>query len=196
MNLPRGSLVRSRVVSDPGVALAEVLERRLTGYAVLEPQDSILLETDANGVLTFESGVPVLAYHAGTDRGGPSALADLAVPGPYSVDIYELDREELAEAHDTPELRVPPGMPADRLAADADLVDRTRACAPADRLRTGSIDSAGADTGTGDGPSSDEGAGAVEAFLADEETIEEIRRQAREEARTRAAEWGLDDELA
>ena len=194
MNLPCGTLVRSRVVSDPGVALAEALDRRLTGYAVLEPQDAILLETDSNGVLTFEAGVPVLAYHAGTDRGGPNALADLAVPGPYSVDLYELAGEDLAAAHDTPDLRVPPGMPADRLAGDADLVDLTRVRAPADRL--------GADTGDdgdgdGDGPTpTDEGPGAVEAFLADADRIEEIREQAREEARSRAAEWGLDDELA
>ena len=198
MNLPRGTLVRSRVVSDPGVALAEALDRRLTGYAVLEPQDAILLETDSSGVLTFEAGVPVLAYHAGTDRGGPNALADLAVPGPYSVDLHELGREDLVEAHDTPELRVPPGMPADRLADDPDLVDRTRERAPADRLRADAGDRGDrGDNGNDADPNlTNEGSGAVEAFLADADRIEEIKAQAREEARSRAEEWGLDDELA
>jgi hypothetical protein len=82
MRLPHGELVRSRVVSDPATALVAAAERELTGYAVFEPQDSLLLDADGRGVVTFEAGVPVLAYHTGTDRGGPEAIADLAVPGP------------------------------------------------------------------------------------------------------------------
>ena len=181
MNLPTGRLVRSRVVDDPSVALAAALDRELTGYCVLAPQDALLLDADGKGVLTFESGVPVVAYHASTDRGGPAALADLAVPGPYSADLYELDADALAEVHDTPELQVPPGMAAERLAGDPDLAERTRATAPADRLAGTAVEG--------------ESRSAVEAFLADEGKVEAIREQAREEARRRAEEWGLDDEL-
>ncbi|MFB6123160.1 MAG: hypothetical protein ABEJ78_06850, partial [Haloferacaceae archaeon] len=102
MKIPRGRLVRSRVVSDPGVALASALDRELTGYAVFEPQDALLLDEGTAGVVTFESGVPVLAYNTETDRGGADALADLAVPGPYSVELYEVDATALEDAHDTP----------------------------------------------------------------------------------------------
>lgn len=183
MNLPTGQLVRSRVVDDPAAALETALDRGLTGYCVLAPQDALLLDDGSKGVLTFEDGVPVVAYHVGSDRGGPAALADLAVPGPYSADLYELNSQDLAEVHDTPELAVPPGMAAERLAGDPDLAERTRAVAPDDR-RTGA-------TAQGDGPES-----AVEAFLADEGKVEAIREQARAEARQRAEEWGLEDELA
>jgi hypothetical protein len=178
MNVPRGRLVRSRVVDDPGVVLDAALDRSLTGYAVLEPQDALLFDDGARGVMTFESGVPVLVYDATTDRGGPDALADLAGPGPYRVELYELPPAALDAAHDTPALRVPPAMPAERLVGDADLAARTREAAPESRL-------------------ADEPAGsAVEAFLADETKIEAIRTQAREEAQRRAAEWGLTDALA
>lgn len=178
MNVPRGRLVRSRVVDDPGVVLDAALNRSLTGYAVLEPQDALLFDDGARGVMTFESGVPVLVYDATTDRGGPDALADLAGPGPYRAELYELPPAALDAAHDTPALRVPPAMPAERLVGDADLAARTREAAPESRLAD---DSAGS---------------AVEAFLADETKIEAIRTQAREEAQRRAAEWGLTDALA
>jgi len=178
MKIPRGELVRSRVVSDPAVALEAALDRELTGYAVLEPQDALLLDRGTTGVITFEDGVPVLAYDVESDGGGPDALADLAVPGPYRVELYELEPADLAEAHDTPELSVPPGTPAERLAGDPELADRTREVAPEDRLRD------------------DDPASPVEAFLADEEKIAAIREQAREEATQKAEEWGLDDQLA
>lgn len=178
MKIPRGELVRSRVVSDPAVALASALDRELTGYAVLEPQDALLLDRGTTGVLTFEDGVPVLAYDMESDAGGTDALADLAVPGPYRVELYELEPADLAEAHDTPELSVPPGTPAERLAGDPELADRTREAAPEDRLRD------------------DDPASPVEAFLADEEKIAAIREQAREEAAQKAEEWGFDDQLA
>jgi hypothetical protein len=181
MKIPRGSLLRSRVVTNPGVTLETALDRELTGYAVIEPQDTLLLGGETRGVLTFEAGVPALAYDTATDSGGPDALGDLAVPGPYSVDLYELDPADLATAHETPELQVPPGMPAERLAGDPDLARRTREAAPSDRL-------ADADAETTADP--------VESFLADEEKIDAIQRQAREEARERAAEWGLTDQLA
>jgi len=176
MNIPRGELLRSRVVDDPGAALAAALDRRLTGYAVFEPQDALLLGDETRGVVTFEDGVPVLAYCTETDRGGADALADVAGPGPYSVELYELDRTALAEAHEADDLRVSPGLPAERLGTDRDLVTRTREAAPDDRLGTDDTD-------------------AVEAFLADESQIEAIREQARNEARSRAEEWGLTDAL-
>jgi len=175
MRIPRGDLLRSRVVDDPATTLSTALDRRLTGYAVFEPQDAILLDDETRGVLTFEAGIPTLAYCTDTDRGGADALNDLAGPGPYSVDLYELDRADLAEAHEADDLRVPPGLPAERLAADRDLVTRTREAAPEERL--------------GDD------ADAVATFLEDEAGIEAIREQARAEARARAEEWGLTDAL-
>jgi hypothetical protein len=177
MRIPRGDLLRSRVVDDPGSTLSAALERRLTGYAVFEPQDTVLLGGETRGVVTFEDGVPVLAYCPDTDRGGADALADVAGPGPYSVDLYELDRTALAEAHEADDLRVSPGLPAERLGGSRDLVTRTREAAPEERL------------------GSDDDTAAVEAFLDDEAQIAAIRERAREEAQARAAEWGLTDAL-
>jgi len=179
MRLPRGQLVRSRVVGDPATALATALDRDLTGYVVFEPGDALLLDADGRGVLTFEDGVPVLAYHTGTDAGGSEAIADFAVPGPYSVEAFELDPAALADLHDTPALRVPPGLPAERLAGDPALADRTRDVAPDDRVGT-----------------NDDASSPVAAFLDDEEKVAAIREQARTEARNRAEEWGLTDALA
>ncbi|WP_324663330.1 hypothetical protein [Haloarcula sediminis] len=180
MRLPRGRLRKSRVVTDPREPLAEVLDREVTGYAVFEPQDSLLLDADGRGVVTFADGVPVVAYHTGTGRGGPPALADLAVPGPYHVSVFELDAADLASVHEVEELRVPPGMPAERLAGDPALADSTRRGAPPQRSTAQGSDGAGDHS-------------AVEAFLEDEEKIAAIREQAREEARQRATEWGLSD---
>ncbi len=178
MRLPRGQLRKSRVVTDPRATLADVLDRELSGYAVFESQESLLLEAEGRGVVTFEDGIPVLAYHSGTDRGGPPALADLAVPGPYHVSLFELTAEALAEVHEAESLQVPPGMPAERLAGDPALADSTRRAAPADRT-------------TGEARTEDHSA--VEAFLEDEEKIDAIRDQARAEAAQRAEEWGFDD---
>ena len=176
MRIPRGDLLRSRVVDDAGTALATALDRRLTGYAVFEPQDAVLLGDETRGVVTFENGVPVLAYCTDTDRGGAAALDDVASPGPYSVDLYELEADALAAAHDADDLRVSPGLPAKRLSDDRDLVTRTREVAPDGRLGTDDTDT-------------------VTAFLDDEAQIEAIREQAREEARQRAEEWGLTDAI-
>ena len=176
MKLPRGQLVRSRVVEDATTALATAFDRELTGYALLEPQDALLLDGDP-GVLTFEEGVPVLAYHAGTDRGGPEALADLAHPGPFKAELYRLSLDALRPAHEIEELRVPPGMAAEQLGGDSRLAERTRRNAPASRF---------------DG---NETTNPVTAFLEDEEKIAAIREQAREEARQRADEWGLTEAL-
>lgn len=178
IRIPRGTLVQSRVVSDPGVALAAALDCGLTGYALFEPHDAVLLDSGTRGVVTFEKGVPVLAYEADSDTGGSAALGALAVPGPYSADLFELPAAALEAAHEAETLRIPPGLPADRLAGDAGLAARTREAAPPERA---------ADTADGDDP--------VAAFLADEEKIAAIREEARAEARERAAEWGLDEHL-
>jgi hypothetical protein len=178
MNVPRGRLVRSRVVDEPGSVLEAALDDGLTGYAVFEPQDAVLFDDGARCVVTFETGVPVLVYDAATDRGGPDALAEVASPGPSHVELYELSPRAVADLHDERTFRVPPAMPAERLAGDPGLAARTRAAAPDERLDD--------ESGTGS---------AVEAFLADETKIEAIRDQAREEAQRRAAEWGLSEAL-
>lgn len=178
MRLPRGDLVRSRTATTPADVLARALDDGHTGYLVLEPADAVLGGDDAACVLTVAAGVPVLAYHTGTERGGTDALADLAGAGPYSGDCYAVDRAALDEAHEATDLAVPPGAPADRLADDPGLAARTREAAPADRVD---------DAATAEDP--------VEAFLADEERLDAIRDRAREEARRKATEWGLSDEL-
>ncbi len=182
--LPEGRLLKARVVDDPRDALADALDRAVTGYAVLEPQEALLLGAEGRGVLTFREGVPVLAYDTGTDRGGPAALADLAAPGPYRVELYAADREALAGLHEAETLRVPPGMPAERLAGDPALAASTRRAAPED------LPTAPADPDDPGEESHDPGA--VEAFLEDEEKIAAIREQARREAEQRAREWGLE----
>ncbi|ADQ68152.1 hypothetical protein GL213_12880 [Halogeometricum borinquense] len=173
--IPEGDLLQSRVVSDADKTLAAVLDRELTGYVVFEPQGSLLGGGDDATVLTFEEGVPVLAYDAATDRGGPDALAALDAAGPYRVELFELDPEDVAVAHRDETCRVPPARPADRLAADPELAERTRDAAPDHRLA--------------DEQSS------VEEFLADADRIEAIKAEARQEAQSRAEEWGLTDQL-
>lgn len=180
MKIQQGQLRRRRVVTDLATPLARALESELTGYVRLRSQDGLLLDADGVGVVTFEEGVPVLAYHTGTDRGGPEALADIAVAGPYRIELYELDDEALVEGNDEPELAVEPGMPAEQLAGDAELAQRTRERAPSDRLDPPAETSTELD--------------AVEAFLDDEDRISNIRDAARREAQTRAADWGFDTE--
>lgn len=174
MKLPRGRLVRQRVVSSLGTPLARALDDGLTGYARLESQDALLLDAEGVGVVTFEDGVPTVAYHTGTDNGGETALSDIAVSGPHRLGLYELDADVLADVHDADDLCVPPGLPAEQLAGDPELAARTREQAPADRRE---------ETTT---------TGAVETFLDDEEKIAAIRGRAREEALDRADEWGFD----
>lgn len=181
-DLPDGTLIRSRVESDPAAALATALDRELTGYAVLEPQDSLLLDADGTGVVAFENGVPRFAYHTGTGRVGPTALADIAGPGPYDVALRRVHPDVLAE-FERSDLRVPPGMPADRLAGSPNLAEQTRAAAPPEWSDDGA------------NGESDEALDAVEAFLEDDEKIEAIQDRAREEAKERAERWGLDEEL-
>jgi hypothetical protein len=178
MSVPQGNLLRKRVVTDLATPLARALESSVTGYARLESSDSLLLDAEGVGVVTFESGVPVVAYHTGADSGGTDALADIAVAGPSRVALYELADDALAELHDAPELRVPPGLPAERLAGDPELAERTREAAPESRRQA-----AGAE---------ETRVAAVEEFLEDEDRIESIRERARDQAATRAEEWGFD----
>jgi hypothetical protein len=175
-HIPEGRLCRSRTDADVGETLAGVLDRGLTGYVVFEPQGSILRGGDERAVLTFEDGVPVLAYHAPSDAGGTDALAALS-GGLFHAESYELPAEALAEAHRVEALEVPPTAPADRLADDEALAERTREAAPDDRLRD------------------ERNASAAAAFLSDPDRIEAIRAEARAEAEERAAEWGLTDQL-
>ncbi|WP_313692164.1 hypothetical protein [Halorarum halobium] len=177
VSVPRGDLLAARVVSDVADPLRDALDRSLTGYLVLEPQATLLLDGAERGVITLEAGVPVLAYELDSDAGGPAALASLAGTGPVRASSYRLPAGELAPVHDCDPLRVAPGGPARELADDAGLAERTSDRAPAERRD--------------DETEHD----ALAAFLADEERVDAIRREAREEAERRAAEWGLDGEL-
>jgi len=181
--LPRGDLVGARVAADFAAPLASALADELTGYLRLEPGDALLGVGGSEAVITLESGVPVLAYDAGDDADGPAALAALAGTTPVRVERYRLPADALDPLHDpgtdgTEPFRVAPGAPARELAGDDALAERTREAAPADRRAAG-----------GDHD-------ALAAFLADEERVEAVRREARAEARARADEWGLGDQLA
>lgn len=170
-----GTLLHSRVEPDVGGVLEQALDEAVTGYVTVEPQDALLLDADGVGIIALDGGVPVAARHTGTGRVGREALAELSVPGPCRVELYDCDRR-LDLATD-PGARIPPGLPADHLLRDADLANRTR--------------SAAADRGAGERADAD----ALESFLQDEERVDAIREEAREEARSRAEEWGLDDAL-
>lgn len=180
LDVPRGELLSSRVVTDIGVTFRRVLDVELTGYVVLDPQETLLLDGNARGVITFEDGVPTFAYDAVGDARGSRALAKLADPGPYRIDRYETDASALRELHRSDgaaAFRVPPGAPAEQLAGDAELAEATRRRAPDDRREVADADDP------------------LAAFLSDEDRVEAIRTEARAEAKRRAAEWDLDDEL-
>lgn len=197
--IPQGQLLRSRIVPDVRTVLVTALDRTLTGYAIVESQNA--LPVDTKGILTFEDGIPILAYHTGTDTGGKRALSEFASDGPCRLDLYVLSSNQLKTAHDTPELRVPPEMPANRLTDDPMLAARTRKRAVTKRERETNVNGKKVKTGTDSNPAAtqnrdpEKAADAVEAFLEDIERIEAIREQARAEAKRRADEWGLDDQL-
>lgn len=123
-------------------------------------------------MITFERGVPTIADHTETDRGGPPALADLG-SGPFRLELYRLDPEDLDLLGDVSSLRVPPGSVAEHLFGDGTLADRTQKIAP--------------DVSEDDDP--------ILAFLDETNAIEELQRAAREEAERRAREWSFEDIL-
>lgn len=178
MKIPRGTLRRRRVVNDLGKPLSTVLEAEVTGYCKLETQDALLLDGEGEGIITFEAGVPMAAYHTGTQRSGTAAVGDMAVAGPYRIELRELESAALAETHETDALLIPPGLPAKQLAGDPELSSRTRELAPSTERQHGPAYSGVTDT--------------VESFLDDDQRIESLRTHAREEARSRATEWGFE----
>jgi hypothetical protein len=180
MNVPDGQLVRSRVVDDAGPTLRRALDARLTGYVLLTPQSALLSGTNAAGVVTFRDGVPALAYHAPTDSAGSAALTELADHGPYRSELYEVTPAALDALDHDESLSVAPTAPARPLTSDDHLVERTLDRAPAGRLPRDAD------------PEPAQDVDALEAFLDDTERIEAIRARARDEARRRATEWGLD----
>lgn len=165
------------MLKDPETVLTSALDQHLTGYARLEPQNTLLLDEEGAGVLTFEAGVPVAAYHTGTDAGGTAALADIARSGPYRLELYELDATVLDRIHQDDGLLVPPGEVPEQLTGRRELVERTRERAPTDRLGE-----------------STSGLAVVEEFLDDGEAIETIQDHAQQQARERAQEWGFPTE--
>ncbi|WP_336034941.1 hypothetical protein [Halobacterium yunchengense] len=172
-------LTFARVVEDAAAALRVVLDRGLTGHAVLEPQDAFLLDDGGAGVLAVTDGVPTHVRHTGTGDGGAAALAALATTGPLRVECYAGSGGDVPR---TDEYAVAAAAPAERLAGDDALADRTRAAA--DAAGVAAREDADADADSLD---------AVEAFLADEQRVEAIQERAREEAEARAEEWGFDD---
>lgn len=175
--LPRGELLQSRVVPALSELLEGVLDRRLTGYAEIVPGDALLLGASGRGLLTFEDGVPVVAYHERTERGGEPALADVARP-PWRIELIGCERSELEDVHDIAAWRVPPGVPAERIAGALELAERTRRRAPDSRTdpEAHNLD-------------------AVEAFLEDTERIEQVKSEARAEAERRAERWGFGHQV-
>ncbi|WP_227132025.1 hypothetical protein [Halorubellus salinus] len=181
MKLPEGDVVASRVLDDHERALRAAFDERLTGYLVLEPSATLLLDDDGAGVLTVRDGVPVLASHTGTERGGADALADLAGPGPVKAERRAVDPTDLAAVHDADgadALAVAPGEPARVLTGDRDLAAAARDRAPDDH------------------PGHDAGDDPLESFLENENRVEQLREDARAEAERRAEEWGFVDELS
>ncbi len=179
LGIGEGQLLQSRVIETFGPILETALTDRLTGYIRIESGDALVLNTGERGVITFEDGVPMVAYHAGRDVAGERALSTLSTLGPFRVDVYALEAARLATIHADKTLSIPPGRPAERLAGDPELARRTRTVAPESRLEATRRD--------------DEDA--LAAFLADEERIAAIREQAREEAEQRASDWGFSDAL-
>lgn len=177
MNLPQGQLLRRRVLDTVETVLADALDRELTGYARLEPQETLLLSADRAGVLTFEDGVPMAVYHTDPDTTGAAALTEIASRGPYRLGLYALGTEKLDRLHRDDSARVRPGRPAEILGGSQQLLERTRARAPTERVPDTRTEQSGLD--------------AVEAFLEDESRIEGIQARAQSEAESRADDWNL-----
>ena len=89
-----------------------------------------MLDAEGTVVITFEEGVPMAAYHDGTDTGGIDALDAFAGTRPVGIELYATDSETLRPIHEAPSLAVPPALPAERLATDPGLADLIREAAP------------------------------------------------------------------
>ncbi|MFT4946853.1 MAG: hypothetical protein ACI8TL_001090 [Natronomonas sp.] len=177
MNLPQGQLLRQRMLNTAETILTSALDRDLTGYARLEPQETLLLSADQAGVITFTDGVPVAAYHTNPDATGTDALTEIASSGPYRLGLYALEESALETLHGSDSVRIPPRLPAEILSGDQELIERIRERAPQERLEQNEREQSGLD--------------AVEAFLDDENRIEAIRSHAQSEAESRADDWNL-----
>lgn len=176
LGLPDGNLAFSRVVTDASAALTAVLDRRHTGYGILTPSDALVLGDATHAVLGFRDGIPTHAVS--TETRGSGALAAAATPGPLRVSLYECDQPITGT-----DAGIAPDTPARRLAGDTELAERTRDAAPRDPV----------DSEPTAVPDAGDDLDAVDAFLADEDAIERIKMQAREEAERRAREWGFDE---
>jgi hypothetical protein len=177
MNLPQGQLLRQRVLNSVETVLAGALDRELTGYARLEPQETLLLSADRAGVITFTDGIPVAAYHTSPDTTGSDALTEIASSGPYRLELYALDSSALDRLQENESVRVSPCRPAQLLSGDQELIERTRDRAPTEWIDRDEREQRGLD--------------AVEAFLDDESRIETIQSRAQSEAESRADDWNL-----
>ncbi|MFB6135009.1 MAG: hypothetical protein ABEJ55_08480 [Halanaeroarchaeum sp.] len=175
MTLPAGPSSFDRVVTELDLPLAAALDRSITGYLEIVPQAALLLDASGSGVIWVADGVPTHASHTGTGATGPSVLADIAATGPFRVRIVALDDGDM-EARPA-DASLSPGAPAERLAGDDELAERTRR-----RAGEESISAAEAS-----------GIDAVETFLRDDEKIRAIREHARAEAERKADEWGFGD---
>ncbi len=102
------------------------------------------------------------ALHSGQDEGGPPALTAFG-GDPCRTDCHELARWALSAVNGAAEPWILPGLPAERLAGDPSLAERTREQAPSGRLEADAM-------------------GAIEAFLKGEERIERIERKGGEGA--------------
>lgn len=179
MNVPSGNLLQARVVQTPAPLLADALDRELTGYLRIAAGETLLLEGYGRAVITLVDGVPRAAYHTGKDVAGNRAIETIPELGPYHVELYRTDQSVLKPVHTDTAVQIPPGRPAERLAEDPTLAERTRTAASPDHLEQARH--------------TDEDR--LAAFLEDEKHIQQIKQEARQQAQTRAEEWGLTGEL-
>lgn len=178
MRIPRGEFRRSHAADDAAAVLRTALDEELTGYAIFEPQDALLLGGTTRGTVMFEDGVPALACSTECEVGSRDGLEGFAVTGPTRAAVHTVDVTELMDAHEVEAFRVPSDGPARVLVGDERLATKILDAAPV-MHREESRDQS-----------------AIEAFLVDTGVIEEIRSEVREEARAKVSEWGLDDVLA
>lgn len=179
MNITEGQLKRSQVVSEYGPVLEAALEERLTGYSRIEPGDNVVLEADGAGILTFKRGIPMAAYHTVSEATGEAALEALSKLGPFYVEVYTVGAEALQPVHETDTVLIPPERPAELLAGDPALAEQIRSqAAPGQQKQTRT-------------PNEE----ALISFLSDEKRVQQIKDEARKQARRRAEQWNLDAEL-